>query len=147
MQEALEDDLNTPLALARMHELVGMINRTSSDAARSAFQRALEQAGGLMGLLQHNPLDWLRAGPRFVAAVGRAAGVSTAVGVAESVELQDEVTAKLVNPRIDSLIGKRAELRRQRRYAEADSIRAKLEAQGIILEDRPDGTTTWWRKD
>ena len=45
VREALDDDLNTPLALARMHELAGAINRTTSDAARSAMQRALEAGG------------------------------------------------------------------------------------------------------
>ncbi len=52
IKEALADDLNTPLALTRMHELVGMINRTSSEAERSAQQRALEDGGRLMGLLE-----------------------------------------------------------------------------------------------
>ena len=64
VKEALEDDLNTPLALARLHELVGAINRTSSDAARSALQRALEEGGRLMGLLEQDPLDWLRGSAR-----------------------------------------------------------------------------------
>jgi cysteinyl-tRNA synthetase len=48
---------------------------------------------------------------------------------------------------IDALINKRAELRRQRRYIDADRIRGRLAAKGIILEDKPDGTTSWWRKD
>ncbi len=60
IKDALDDDLNTPLALARMHELVGEINRTSSDAVRSALQRALEQGGRLMGLLEKNPHEVLR---------------------------------------------------------------------------------------
>jgi len=54
VKDALEDDLNTPLALTRLHELVGAINRTSSDAVRSALQRALEQGGRLMGLLEQD---------------------------------------------------------------------------------------------
>ena len=58
-RDALEDDLNTPLALTRLHELVGTINRTSSDAVRSAQQRALEEGGRLIGLLEQ-PLTWLR---------------------------------------------------------------------------------------
>jgi cysteinyl-tRNA synthetase len=117
VKEALEDDLNTPLAVARLHELVGAINRTSSDAARSAFQRALEEGGRLMGLLEQDPLAWLRG------------------------------SARADERRIEEQIGLRATARRQRRFAEADKIRAALAAEGIILEDKPDGATTWWRKD
>ena len=115
VRDALEDDLNTPLALTRLHELVGMINRTSSDAARSAQQRALEEGGRLMGLLEQDPLTWLRG------------------------------SAQADEQRIEEQIALRAAARRQRRFAEADKIRAALASEGILLEDRPDGTTTWWR--
>jgi cysteinyl-tRNA synthetase len=114
--EALDDDLNAPLALARLHELAGAINRTSSDAERSALQRALEKGGRLMGLLERNPLDWMQR------------------------------SAKAEADHIEQQIGLRAAARRQRRFGEADKIRVALAADGILLEDKPDGTTTWWRK-
>jgi cysteinyl-tRNA synthetase len=117
VQDALDDDLNTPLALARLYELTGAINRTSSDAERSALQRALERGGRLMGLLEHNPFDWLRG------------------------------SAQADVKRIEEQIALRAAARHQRRFAEADRIRATLAAEGILLEDKPDGATTWWRRD
>ncbi len=117
VQDALDDDLNSPLALARLHELTGAINRTSSDAERSALQQALEKGGRLMGLLEGNPLDWLRG------------------------------SAQADAKRIEEQIALRAAARGKRRFGEADRIRAMLAAEGILLEDKPDGTTTWWRKD
>ena len=117
VREALEDDLNTPLAFTHLHELARRINSTSSDVERSALQRALEAGGQLMGLLGQPPLDWLQG------------------------------SAKADAERIEQRIAARMAARRQRRFGEADRIRTELAAEGILLEDRPDGTTTWWRKD
>jgi len=116
VREALDDDMNTPLALTQLHELAGAVNRARSDTERSALQEALATGGRLMGLLESDPVEWLRG--------------STP---ADRVQIEERIAA-------------RAEARRERRFAEADHIRAELAAEGIILEDNPDGTTTW-RKD
>ena len=116
VREALDDDMNTPLALTQLHELAGAVNRARSDAERSALQEALATGGRLMGLLESDPVEWLRG--------------STP---ADRVQIEERIAA-------------RAEARREHRFAEADHIRAELAAEGIILEDNPDGTTTW-RKD
>jgi cysteinyl-tRNA synthetase len=117
VREALDDDMNTPLALSELHDLAGAVNRASSDAERSALQSALETGGRLMGLLEQDPLAWLRG------------------------------AAATDSPRIDDRIAARAAARRERRFAEADRIRAELAAESIVLEDNPDGTTTWRRRD
>jgi cysteinyl-tRNA synthetase len=71
----------------------------------------------MMGLLGKSPLDWLQG------------------------------SAKADAERIEQRIAARAAARRERRFGEADRVRAELAAERIILEDKPDGTTTWWRKD
>jgi cysteinyl-tRNA synthetase len=114
--EALRDDLNTSKALAHLHELCGALFKTNDGAKRGALQAALLAGGKVMGLLQRNPLGWLRGG-------------------ADVVDID----------RITGQIEARAHARRERRFSDADRIRAELTAEGITLEDKPDGTTEWRR--
>jgi cysteinyl-tRNA synthetase len=46
---------------------------------------------------------------------------------------------------IEHLIAERLEARRKKEFAKADEIRKSLEAHGIIIEDKPDGTSRWKR--
>ncbi|MBV8091188.1 MAG: cysteine--tRNA ligase [Alphaproteobacteria bacterium] len=117
VKEALRDDINTPLALTKLHELADEINRTEDLGERSALQSALEAGGRLMGLLEQDPLAWARG--------------ATVADVS----------------RIEEKIAARTAARRERQFAEADHIRAELAAQGIMLEDNPDGTTSWRHQD
>ena len=116
VRDALEDDLNAPLAIAHLHELAGAINRAADDAERGRLQGQLRAAGMLMGILEGDPAAWLRGGSD-----------------AEATE-------------IETRIAERARARKERRFADADRIRAELLADGIVLEDKPDGTTTWRRE-
>jgi cysteinyl-tRNA synthetase len=110
---ALKDDLNAPLAIAHLHDLAGAIHRSSDDHERGRLWAALLAGGQSMGLLGHDPEAWMR--PVF-----------------------EQRLAK-INERIEA----RALARSERRFADADRIRAELETEGIFLEDGPKGTT--WR--
>jgi cysteinyl-tRNA synthetase len=108
---ALEDDLNTPKALAEMFNLARRLNKTAGDDARRELAAQLYAAGDLAGLLQSDPEEWF-AGNRG--------------GLSES--------------EIERLLARRNAARDQRDFAAADAIRDRLAASGIAIEDGPAGT-------
>ncbi len=118
IRAALEDDLNTPRALAALHEIAGALNRETGPARRAELKARLRAAGQALGLLAQDPADWFRWRP-----AGEA-------GPSES--------------EIEAMIARRRQARAARDWAEADRIRDMLAAQGIVLEDGPDGTL--WRR-
>lgn len=112
--DAMDDDFNTPLAVAALFELATEVNKSTSPVAA----RQLKALAAVIGLLERTPQQFRQA------AVGGAGGDDAA---------------------IDAAIVQRAQAKQARNFAESDRIRAELLAQGIILEDKPDGTTHWRR--
>jgi cysteinyl-tRNA synthetase len=115
--DALNDDMNTPLALARMHEHLRDLNVNlqegrTAEAARHAA--SLVAGGNLLGLLQQAPETWLKGD-------------------------QSDLS-------IEDAIARRNAARKSRDFAEADRIRGELMAKGVILEDKPGGKTEWRRE-
>jgi cysteinyl-tRNA synthetase len=113
--DAMNDDFNTPIAIAVLFDLANEVNRSKSPA----LARQLKELGGLIGLLQRPPHDFLQGGP------------------VEQGALDETVIAARIEAR--------AMAKKARDFAEADRIRAELLAAGIVLEDRPGGVTEWRR--
>ena len=116
---ALCDDLNTPKALAAMHELAADMRRTTDEVANAAARRQLLAGGWLLGLLHQNADDYFTKG-------------------------QPGDSESLAADVIKALIEQRKAARANGDYAGADRIRDELLASGIELEDSREGTR--WRK-
>ncbi|WP_153100655.1 cysteine--tRNA ligase [Paraburkholderia hayleyella] len=114
---ALNDDFNTPVAMALLFELAGEVNRTRS----AALACQLKGLAGVLGLLQREPRHFLQQ----------------ASGPALAVTLEAD--------QIDAMIAARVAAKHAKNYAEADRLRAVLLEAGIALEDKPGGSTEWRR--
>lgn len=113
---AMNDDFNTPEALAVLFDLSKEVNKLKDKEPTPAIQlgNQLRRLGGIMGLLQLEPETFLRGQPEILSA-----------------------------EEIEHLITERQAARSRRDWARADQIRDQLQARGIILEDTAQGTS--WR--
>lgn len=114
--DALEDDLNTPAALAELFELARALNKAESTDEKARLRAQLTDGGALLGLLQQDPTAWFSH------------------SLAESAVSNDE---------IETLLAQRAAAKQARNFAEADRIRDALKARGVLIEDSAQGTR--WR--
>ena len=113
---AMNDDFNTPEAVAVLFELAGEVNR--SHDAKSAY--LLKALGGILGLLRNDPVAFLKGQP-------------------------GDDSSSLSESDIEAQITARQEAKKAKNFALADQIRTDLLAQGVVLEDRPGGLTEWRR--
>lgn len=115
---AMDDDFNTPEALAVLFDLANQVNKLRDNDMDAAVQKAavLKGLANVLGLLESDAEQFLKA------------------GASESGDETD----------VDALIEARNAARENKDWAEADRIRGELDAMGIVLEDK-DGKTIWRR--
>jgi cysteinyl-tRNA synthetase len=119
VRQALEDDLNTPSAIANLHGLATRLNRETDEIERRWTKGALLAGAALLGLLAEDPEAWFKG----------------------TVTVDD---GALDEAAIEDMIGRRVEARKARDFTEADRIRDELSEAGIVLEDGAGGTT--WKR-
>jgi cysteinyl-tRNA synthetase len=136
---AMDDDFNTPEAVAVLFDLARDINRAKAEKKQENTQllaAILRQLGSILGILQSDPDIWHKQG--IVVEIHDAGRGADSVHVKKMINEDGEDL-------IERLIRERLAARKAKNWAESDRIRDELKAQGIILEDRPDGTTDWRR--
>ena len=111
LEDALLDDLNTPVALANLAKLADQARRAVSPGERRHAKAALLAGGEMLGLLQQDPEAWSKRGKGLMDAAI-----------------------------IEKLLEARRAARASRDFARADAIRDELAAMGIAIEDGPQGT-------
>jgi cysteinyl-tRNA synthetase len=76
---------------------------------------------------------------------GTSAALTSGTGVAQLSGKTPTVKESLGDASIEAKIAERAEAKKKKDFKRADAIRAELHSQGIIIEDKPDGTSRWKR--
>jgi len=115
VEAALDEDLNTPAALAELARIASEARKAQTDADKARCKSELLGAGLALGLLQQTPSDWFNRG-----------------------------TDRGDDARIEALIDERSAAKQARDFARADAIRTQLAAEGIVLEDTPQGVR--WKR-
>ena len=115
---ALNDNLNTPKAIAELHRISSQA-ATADPAERVSYLASLRASAAGLGILQQSAQEWLhRKSP------------------------QSDSSAVLTDEEIEALIVQRDQARSNNEFEKADDIRCKLSEAGILLEDS--GTGTRW---
>ncbi|WP_353431478.1 cysteine--tRNA ligase [Polynucleobacter sp. MWH-UH23A] len=116
--EAMNDDFNTPEAIAVLFELASEVNRAQGQD-KVALAATLKALGGMLHFLQRDPTTFLQMGSKSE----------------DGLQAQD----------IEDQIAARAAAKQAKDFVKADLIRKTLLEQGIVLEDKPGGITEWRR--
>jgi cysteinyl-tRNA synthetase len=130
----MDDDFNTPLAISVLRNLSGELNkaRKKKDPHRiGQLAGSLTYLGEFLGILQGNPDLYLQDKHPY--------------SLRGDPSTQANYSFNL-NELVEQNIQARFEAKKTKNWALADKIRDELKTKGVILEDAPDGTTSWRRE-
>jgi cysteinyl-tRNA synthetase len=133
----MDDDFNSPEAIAVLQNITREINSAKAaglELRAAALGAELRSLGSVLGIAQVDAAQWAKLGSAAPGTgstplTGHAPGAAVAMADAE----------------IDRRIAERLAARKAKNWAESDRIRDELAKAGIILEDKPGGTTSWRR--
>src|SRR5262245_27487742 len=130
-REAMDDDFNTPVAIAELQRFKSEVNKLLgqglSTEARNVAREEFRSLGSSLGIFQLDKFTF----------VGRPTGLRLIPDEDEDDQLPQE--------QINQLVEKRLDARKKKNFAQADEIRQFLASHGIVVEDKPDGTSRWNR--
>ncbi len=138
---AMDDDFNTPMAIAALQKLRGDVNKLMMDQglsheARCQVREEFRELGTVLGLFQLDKWQFKRS---------VTISVPPATTVVSAYAPTVEATNQLSDESIEARIAERNDARRKKDFKKADEIRQDLASRGIMIEDKPDGTSRWKR--
>ena len=110
---ALDDDINTPKAFARVNQLAKLLANADTHAEKTRLKSTLLKSCELLGVLQTDPEVWFQ---------------------------QKQAGGEDIKAQVEQLITERAQARTDKDWGRSDEIRDELDALGVVLEDSPEGT-------
>lgn len=119
--DAMNDDFNTPEAIATLFDLASEINRSHGEE-KIQLASTLKSLANSLNFLQRDPTEFLQAGSHVE---GQLSGLSAA-------QIEEQIAARIL-------------AKQTKDFTQADLIRRTLLEQGIVLEDKPGGVTEWRR--
>jgi cysteinyl-tRNA synthetase len=144
---AMDDDFNTPMAIAVLQGLRSDVNKMLeyglSTEAREKARNEFRLLGNVLGLFQSN--QWKFANAPIPFRTTRLEGMGSEPALVQPQFFSKSQNNNLSDGQIEQLLAERLDAKRKKDFARADEIRKSLASQGIIIEDKPDGTSRWKR--
>ena len=156
-RKAMDDDLNTPVAIAELQRLKSDVNKLLSQGlstkARNDARDEFRRLGDNLGLFQLDKWQFsqtpFRPGEesfmRPPMPTPRAREMSQTTDTPLVLRVNQSAGAALTDEEIEGKRIERDEARKQKNFKKADEIRQFLASHGIVIEDKPDGTSRWKR--